>query len=279
MAEISTIRPLLIQHGIAGIAPASTWTDYETDIDAQTGIQSFLVTPMGYSQIYDYELVFDAERSLALDKPVFFSNESNLLRFQIETNRSSPPTTFSVGFYNTFDQQLWETGATGNEASDDDTLVLSLTDESPEWVFNSDTSRFDLDFNLDMNLLVGSRPAKSLMYLTRDGRWRGRLALSFTVNVSAFFFFVRNPSAYNRGFLVQPRIDDHTGWSGFSAERGRPVRDMRSGLPAFAQDLVEDNFSPGIWTSGINMDPADPRDFQPVEFPPDESTKDDDVPV
>lgn len=70
-----------------------------------------------------------------------------------------------------------------------------------------------------------------------------------------------------------------TGVDGHGVDRGRPVRDMKTGLPTHVDQLVEDGYHPGVWTAGGQWDPPDPRDERPTPMPPDEGAWEDDVPA
>ena len=70
----------------------------------------------------------------------------------------------------------------------------------------------------------------------------------------------------------------NTGWEGHTAYEGRPVWDMKTGLPTFAQDCTEDGYYYGIWTAANSWDADYPPNLQPVELPDSEGEIDDDYP-
>jgi len=272
MTTTTTFRPLLVQHGVGTFI---AWTDYEVDIGSQVGVQSYAVSATKqYSQVYDFGLTFDSERGLPIGNDVFFANVANTFTVTLETSRTSVPAASAIWFSNILAQPLWTTGI----STADSVLLELFTSSSDAWQLNSNGTTYDFSFDIDMNATyTGNARDVTIMSNFRDSRWQGKFALVFAFGGTDVL--VRDPTAYDRGFLSSQHVPIHTGWENRPATRGRPVTDMRSGKPAFAQDLQEDGFINGIWTSSRNWDPDDPRNIRPVEFPPDESLKDDDVPV
>lgn len=126
-------------------------------------------------------------------------------------------------------------------------------------------------------------PTLDMLQYIRHSGWNGIISLTVTVlGLGTPFHFHSNDAADTS---LAPSIDTgtetpfFTGIEGHGVERGRPVRDMKTGLPAHAPDLTEDGYLPGIWTVPSQWDPADPRDERPTELPDHEGVWEDDVPA
>jgi hypothetical protein len=279
MTDTVTYRPLLSQHGIIRPGPF-TYVAYEEDIGSQEGEQSYPFVLGSYFQMYDFELNFDSERGLPLDAPNFFTRAAGGLYFTLtlETTETSAPTDWALYWINEEAPDAWVEGQTAPTLTNSNRVLIAENISSTYWSLNSNGSTWDLAYPVDFNTVTGTRPPISVQNTTRSTRWNGLLQFQFSSAAGATVI-VRDPEAYNRGFLQGQYVYHYTGWENRPAERGRPVPDMRTGMPSFAEDLIEDDYTPGIWTSAKQWDPDDPRDVRPVEFPADEGVKKDDVPV
>jgi hypothetical protein len=82
--------------------------------------------------------------------------------------------------------------------------------------------------------------------------------------------------------LLVTELDFFTGVAGSKGRekadsRVRIVRDSRFGMPSWSEDLVEDEYTPGLWVRANDKDPEDEyREYVPN---PREGTRDDDVPL
>jgi hypothetical protein len=272
------------------------WTDYEVDYSNQTGTQSFLVYggaglggPHYYAQIYDFGISLDSERSLPLSPNVFFTSAAQSLYFRNVMRTTNTDTDnditnanelLSIGFVDDSAPELW---SASNLPSNADVVTIEANMEAPGefFVLSENGVQYDINIPLDFNTEYDSRPARSIKTVLSGHDWNGRLAFAWensfgfapTIEVTV------EPEEYENGFLAGQYVPFTTGWLDHPASRGRPVNDMKTGLPAFAEDLVEDQYVHGIWTSGEQWDPDDPRNIRQVRFPRDEGTKKDDVPV
>jgi len=284
-------RPTLVQHGIQR---GANWTDYEVDYSNQTGTQTFNVFGTGglggphyYAQIYDFGVSLDSERSLPLSPNVFFTSAAqslyfrNVMRLTYGTDQIElADELVGIGFVNDSAPELW---SASNLPSDSDIVTIEgLMDAPGEFFVLSDNGfNYDINIPLDFNTQYDSRPAKSIQTVLAGHNWNGRLAFAW-LNSNAFNPVIEvtvEPDEYDNGFLAGQYVPFTTGWLDHPASRGRPVNDMRTGFPAFAGDLVEDQYLHGIWTSSDQWDPDDPRNIREVRFPRDEGAKKDDVPV
>lgn len=104
--------------------------------------------------------------------------------------------------------------------------------------------------------------------------WNGRQNFAIRVDTSGL------GATQNVGFdgtLTLYRAPFNTGIQS-GRRNDRMAMDMRTGVPSFAGDLIEDGYRPGIWTRPENYDPPDPRDIQPVQLPETEGEVFDEVP-
>lgn len=157
--------------------------------------------------------------------------------------------------------------------------VYASTDDI--WVLNSNGSTYDLTFKIDWNLGFGSRPIYTLNSTFKDRLWNGRVNVVFDLTTGV-------PNRVDITHPTTVRLDDFaygqwvpswSGWDGRSGYVGRPILDMKTGLPTFAEEVVEDGYLDGVWTVPAQWDPIDPRDVREVVFPDDEGTRKDDVPA
>lgn len=148
-----------------------------------------------------------------------------------------------------------------------DLQTLTVT---PVWSL-ADTL-YNVDFPIDFNVLYGDQPTRSIASEIGLGRWNGRLVFEIAPSTTALWTFIK---ATDVDITAVPFF---SGFEHIQAPK-RPVVDMRSGLPAAAEDLVEDDYTPGIWTSPENWDPIDPTWVEVIDFNPLEGVKKDDVPA
>lgn len=298
MTDTISYKPILVQHGIYVFTDLlSTWNYLPFTAPSDlTETETFTVfaNPTIYRQLYDFEVTFDSERNLPLDVPNFFTQDSQSLYFNLTfpTNITSIISTMVLGFEAVVDpisRPNTEVIISNFNAKTNLRAIENPLDSS-RWDLTGATYdlTFPLDFNTETSTITinafaftppGNTKVKTIQSAIKPASWNGRIALTFTSFDASTWDFTIDPSDYNRGFLTGQYVPFHTGWENRPASRGRPVRDMKTGLPAFAEDLVEDGFKPGIWTSSAQWDPIDPRDVRPVEFPDEEGVKTDDVPV
>jgi hypothetical protein len=162
-----------------------------------------------------------------------------------------------------------------------------LDTDTDAWVLNANGTTYDLTLRLDWNEIFGSRPAYTLNTTFKDRSWAGRINIHCAPTDGATFTTITHPVPADPT-AVSARFDDFaycqwipawTGWDGRSGYVGRPIMDMKTGLPTFAEAVVEDEYHEGIWTVPAQWDPIDPRDVREVVFPDDEGTRKDDVPA
>lgn len=283
MTDTISFRPRLEQHGHQS---GTLFTPFSTDLDTDPATIYPIPAGADYIQVYNFDLTFDSERGLPLEPNNFYtqSDQSKFFTMTLATTLTAKIATLSLAM------EGLETPSVKAE-SPTETLLLSalspmtiedsISASSSFWVQNGFT--FDLVIPIDFNT-INSRPSGSterdatITQFIKTTRWNGRIILHIENSGDSWSIKV-DPNTFDTGFWAGQYVPFHTGWENFPASRGRPITDMRSGLPAFAQDLVEDGFVPGIWTSSENADPDDPRNIRQVEFPPNESTREDDVPV
>ena len=285
MTVSSSFRPLLVQHGTATVVDGLVNEIFEVDIGAQTGTQSFHRNTLEtYFQIYNFELNFDSERGLPIGNPVSYTSaaDSEYFNWSFETTLSSIPTTLTLVYYSNLSQSAaWTVGQYTGSGT---TVLETYADGSASEVLTMNGPSYDFSYDIDLNTAYTQNAATAngnrnitMMSNMSNSKWNGYFALGFYATTAHFVQF--EPDTFDRGSIAGQQVPFHTGWEGFPASRGRPVPDMRSGMPSFAQDLQEDGQQEGIWTSAANWDYKDPREIRPVEFPPNESLRDDDVPV
>jgi hypothetical protein len=119
----------------------------------------------------------------------------------------------------------------------------------------------------------------ALVPFMKSSTWNGIISLTVTT-----LAVLEVHSADSATPALAPRIDTaetpfFTGIDNDGVRLGRPVRDMKTGLPTHVPDLVEDGYRPGVWTSPNQWDPPDPRDERPTEVPDGEGVWDDDIPA
>lgn len=292
MPEIGQFRPRLEQHGTDGKKFGNE--NFVEETLPTNGSTLSLGTFGGptetrvYTQLYNFDLATDAAGRI-VDHDNYFTSapQSQFFTVTLHTDMTSVhsnarvrvwlnpiPTAFSD-----LVSPFFPGSPSPNELDPPMTIIEdNIPGTDALWVLNG--SVYDLVFKIDFNTIytvATSPPTRSIMTMIRDRTWNGRLALDFQVgNGSTVILTFDSPYI---GTATCPFYPAFTGWDGRPADRGRPVLDMRTGTPAFAEDLVEDGFHSGIWTSQANWDPVDPRDVHPVDFPDDEGQKKDDVPV
>lgn len=100
--------------------------------------------------------------------------------------------------------------------------------------------------------------------LARNPRWDGILTLGLN---SPLYFGVQVPVFTAESTEGQPptllttEAVFNTGWHTHEDRPTAAVHSMRSGLPAFSKDLVEDHFRRGVWVADREWDPEDPTDY------------------
>jgi len=285
MTDAISYRPILWQQGFSNGSSYQTFAangfQGEASLGDFSGTNSFTVSAGAtYTQIYTFEVNNDSERGLQLDTPNFFTqaSQSQYFTLTINTKLTSPRSDIGLQYQTGPTPSAWEVSGPNlpENVTDFQDIENPIASDSSLWVLNGST--YDLVIPLDFNTQYGTGSTESIKRTVNKPTWNGRLSLAFP-NSGASWAFTINSDTFDRGLMVGQYVPFHTGWDGAPASRGRPVRDMRTGLPAFAEDLIEDGFHPGIWTSARSWDPTDPRDLRPVEFPAGEGTKKDDVPV
>ena len=284
MTDTISYRPALLQHGkrastFDGIATVYYWLPFTVPDAGETKTFNMQAGDV-YSQVYDFEIEYDAERGLSIDQRNFYTQASQSLYFRLTlpTNLTSPVSTLSVFYHTSPTHELWGTSALPYPDASQDTDAQAIDDpilsSSTAWVLNGST--YDLVIDLDFNTRYGSRPEESIQKLTKDREWNGYLVLTFPSAAQAWQLTTSN---FDRGFLQGQYVPFYSGWDGHPAERGRPTTDMKMGTPAFAEDLSEDGYFPGIWTGSQSWDPIDPRDIRTAEASSEEGRRKDDVPA
>lgn len=278
MPDPIAFKPLLEQHGHVTSFPL--WIPRA--LPSGSGIVSFNVPGNAtYTQTYDFEPRTDAAGNLVEDR-VYFSSapQGRYFTWTVATDLTSPRGDLQLEYRYDPEFPLWSSGYYPGISAEVGAVVLDadITASSSYWVENGST--YDLVFNLDLNSVIGDTfTGTSIMRLVNERLWNGRLALLLT-NLSASSFNVQfDMSTYSRGSLDGWYVPANTGWAGATVDSGRPINDMKTGLPTTADAVSEDGYYHGIWTQAKSYDAEDPRNIRSVEFPPDEGVRKDDVPA
>ncbi len=288
MTDTISFKPELVQHGWDAGAP-NTWFGQTLPVASGTiAIPAASVTNYRYTQIYDFGVTLDSERSLGVGVPNFYTQASQSLYFTLTlpTNLTSIPDNLQIQYYMTPPVTTGarrRTGITTARAFGDGTRasthlqeIVTYDTTSSVWVLNGST--YDITIPFDFNTQFGDHSQDSIQTLSKTPTWDGRLNITLVLE-DGEGWTINVPSDYSGGFWVGQFVPFNTGWDGRSGYVGRPVNDMKTGLPAFAEELVEDGYRDGVWTVASQWDAIDPRDVREVVFPDDEGTRKDDVPA
>ena len=281
MTEVITYKPLLAQHG-RSTTGGTIWAEVATNLgDFPEGNQTIISAGEVYGFVFDFEIDFDSTTGLPRPSRNYFTqdSQSQYLEILFSTNIETPVSTFGYQFRATSTPELWGLNTPPQTNTDLQDIETTFSNTSDIWTLNGST--YDMVFQIDFNTKYGSGKDKnSIQRYIQHSTWNGYLAIVIT-NTGGASYRVNQPTGavFDRSQATGQYVDFYTGWLDRPASRGRPVTDMKTGLPAFAEDLVEDGFLPGIWTSADQWDPIDPRDIRSVEFPDDEGVKKDEVPV
>ncbi len=277
MTDPIAYRPALIQHGYQD-SFSSAWIEFDLP-DAVGAPDTFAINASGmYTQVYDFGLDFHPDTGKALDPPVFFTQASQGLYYSLEL--STDRTTVS-GLNVSFSYHHTATPALisdSNKPFDHSPKTNLATAATHTWTLNGSTYdlQADIDFNTQIVRAGGARPDYSVQSLINHRNWNGYLILHL-MYVDLVPWAINNPSTYTSGFLAGQYIPAMTGWAGRTG--GRPINDMKTGMPTDTDSVREDGYYQGVWTQDASWDADDPRHIRSVEFPPDEGTRKDDVPA
>jgi hypothetical protein len=234
--------------------------------------------------LWDFNIQNEAQRGLKEDPTVLFNRPTE--PYTIEVLSTVPSTSSSPFDFNLTDFQM-ETTTPPLELLSTRTTVASYADISAAPPIGQFSGFWGFQIQLDLSnpyVNAGVSPGSGPSWLAANGfhpqdqinhpLWNGYLSFRFIIQSS----FLVN---YDIGAITisGPGIEFHTGFHNRSYQDGRPVHDMKSGLPTFAEKLQEDGFFHGIWTEARHWDPEDPRNVRQVEFPDEEGTKKDEVPI
>ena len=288
MTDSVSYRPLLHHYG----RTTTSGTDYlEAGLPSGSSVAASIPLADGeiYTETYNFETSSSvvaqgrsdgSTRNLNNSPNLFYTQASLGLYFfwTVRTNLASPRSGLTYQFRATTAPDEWSASNMPQDATDLQDIETAFTSASSNWVLNGST--YDLVFSLDFNTTYGSRPPISMAYYMSQPDWTGHLALTLVNNTgTGFSVLVAAGEDFNRGYLLGQYVPQFTGWSGHPPERGRPMRDMKTGAPTFTGDVQEDGYLPGIWTQAKSWDPDDPRHHTLTNFPSNESQPDDDVPV
>jgi hypothetical protein len=261
------------------------WT--ARDLPSATNLTTSVVANSTWNTSFNFDISQDADGNVN-DNRNFYTQTSQGEYFTVtfQTNLTTPLTSTSVYVDQRTDVEVVSIDVNYGKTLVRDNSILYetiLAADTDAWVLNSNGTTYDFTVRLDWNKAFGERPAYTLASTVRDTHWNGRLNLyvALTDGVSSTLLThptVNAPYRYDDLAYVQ-WIPAWTGWDGRSGYVGRPILDMKTGLPTFAEAVVEDEYHEGIWTVPAQWDPIDPRDVREVVFPDDEGTRKDDVPA
>ena len=296
MSEPHQINMTLAQKGREyGSTGTATWTNESADaffypvpsVEGSLGTVAVRVGFVFQHPGYNHDGIYDLESSRLFTD----DSHSGTLAFLID----QPIDGYALFIHGVADAALWEDppapstyGSTLHQAFIEQELYLVQAISTSTWVpFGAGyalslTLNFDTEYRVPVSWVgntpvYDSRPSITLNQLMRDPAWSGKFAFGFfqipgtspaTTTVAVGYFT-----------MTSWEIDFWTGEAGGRAhtnQRVRVARDGRYGMPAYASDLVEDKYRPGLWVRPGDDDPEDP----PAEYPGNPSEGElDDTPV
>jgi len=276
----SIFSPRLEAHGVSGTVVGSPLFIARTLPGQTSPLTTNVTSGYYYCQSYNFDTSADAAGNFR-DTRNFYTQTSLSEYFTITL-----PTDITTPFENVLlyvDKRpagaVYSQSNQPSRAADlaEHQLYATYASTDSIWVLNGST--YDLTFQLDWNLTFGSKPAWNIVTLVKNRLWNGRLNICLDMTNASTRVITHPTGTRVDTFAYGQYVPAWSGWDGRPASRGRPVLDMKTGLPSFAEDLVEDGYLDGIWTVASQADPLDPRDLRDVVFPDDEGTRKDDVPA